>query len=85
MKKLLFVAVLLSACQSDPIESSRTDNSEITVHKLFTHEGCTIYRFNDGGRIVHYASCQSSSDTTWEDLEGKVHVRRNITTEKHER
>lgn len=55
--------MLLIGCSKDPISSETTDNNEITVDKLFTNDGCTIYRFTDGGKLHYYARCEKSVDT----------------------
>jgi hypothetical protein len=39
-----------------PIASYPTDNEGIDVHQLFTHDGCTVYRFRDGG-YHYYVTC----------------------------
>lgn len=63
------LAVMLSACEGvSPVSRSRTDNVEVTVEKLFTHEGCAVYRFHDDGRPHYYVVCdrgaaQASDDT----------------------
>lgn len=55
------LVLILSACAKDAREVRSTDNPTIPVSTLFTHEGCTVYRFNDAGRYVYYANCGGGS------------------------
>lgn len=86
MKRILLIASILAlaGCSADPVGQSYTDNPDITVETLFTHEGCTIYRFRDGNKH-YYAKCSGSTDTVGSHTEscGKncVHtVDENIPT-----
>lgn len=66
MKKIIAfaaVALALSGCARDPVETSRTDNPQINVEKLFEHEGCSVYRFMDNGSYVYYSNCQGSTQS----------------------
>lgn len=60
-RKLVFGSVLFAilaiGCAKPAQESSATANAEFRVDKLFTHEGCTAYRFIDAGRYVYYTVC----------------------------
>ena len=69
MKALLAVLALtvLAGC-SKPAETSTAVGVEFTVDKLFTHEGCTVYRFYDGG-TRYFTNCQGS--TSWTEQCGK--------------
>lgn len=67
MKKIIaFAAVtlVLAGCARDPVETSRTDNPQINVSKLFEHDGCSVYRFNDGDKYVYYSNCRGSTQTS---------------------
>jgi len=57
----------LASCMKPP-ESSTPAGIEFKVDKLFTHEGCTVYRFNDGG-IRYFTNC--SGATSWIENCGK--------------
>ena len=61
---LLLVILLFSACTKKPISVSNTDNIDINVGELFTHEGCTVYRFSDNGDYHYYAHCVNGSSET---------------------
>ena len=69
MKTLLAVlALTVFAGCSKPAETSTAVGVEFTVDKLFTHEGCTVYRFYDGG-TRYFTNCQGS--TSWTEQCGK--------------
>ena len=49
----------LPGCSKDPVGVSATDNRDMRVERMFTHEGCSVYRFYDDG--AHYfADCRGS-------------------------
>ena len=76
MKKLLIVAaaVVLMGCSKDP-ESVTFKGAGFKVETLFTDEdGCTVKRFEDGGRDRYYTNCKGT--TTYSESCGK-----NCTTE----
>lgn len=69
MKKLTLIAtaLLLTSCGGDPDqvpESYVMTENYYPVHFLFEHEGCKVYKFSDGGRVVYYTNCDGS--TSWE-------------------
>lgn len=81
MKKTTIASILLIpllfGCNSKSISSQQTDNPEIVVEKLFTKDGCTVYRFLDGRR-VYYVTCNSSEQpqiANWSESCGKNCVR----------
>lgn len=45
-----------SGCAANPVSVHATNNDEVPVEKLFTHEGCTVYRFKDVG-YHYYVRC----------------------------
>ncbi len=55
--------VSLTACQGKAEESNTT--GDFQVERLFTHEGCTSYRYYDGGRYIHYTTCGVTSTSTY--------------------
>ena len=58
MRIVLALLLLLAstACRSASVQRNTTDNPEIAVEQLFTHDGVTVYRFEDGGRAVYFTS-----------------------------
>lgn len=58
----------LAAC-SKKAESTQQVNRDFQVDTLFTHDGCTVYRFNDGGASRYFTNCKGS--TQWQEGCGK--------------
>lgn len=54
--------IFLTACQKDAESLARVGH-DFKVEKLFTHEGCTVYRFDDT-RTVYYTNCQGSTQSS---------------------
>jgi len=48
------VSLFLSACYERPMASAATDNPNVGISRLFTHEGVSVYRFIDAGRPVYF-------------------------------
>lgn len=71
-KALIILAMALLAGCGKPAETSTAVGAEFVVDKLFTHEGCTVYRFSDGGNARYYTNCGS---TAWTRQCGKGCVR----------
>lgn len=63
------LAVFALAGCVKPAETSTAVNQEFVVEKLFTHEGCTVYRFMDGGASRYFTNCHGS--TQWKESCGK--------------
>ena len=57
---VLFFVLLLAACVKDPISRQVTDNANVQLSLLFSHEGCSIYRFSDAGELHYFADCRNS-------------------------
>lgn len=71
MRKLIALSVLaLAGCGYDPVETKTTNNRDVPVSLLFTHEGCSVYRFYDAGSSRYYANCGNSS-AGWRESCGK--------------
>ena len=69
---ILLFATMLSGCVKNSLEKSQTDNLNIQVKKLFTKDGCTVYRFLDGTGYIYYARCESGKvSTQWRRSCGK--------------
>lgn len=66
------ILTILAACAvvagcTKPAETTAQAGADggFTVERLFTHEGCTAYRFKDGGTRVYYTKCGVDSDTSY--------------------
>lgn len=57
------IILLLVACYKEPVDRKATDNPEVPVEKLFTQDGCAVYRFEDGGRMHYFAKCENATAT----------------------
>ena len=79
----MIAALTVAGCNKAP-EYSAPAGREFVVDKLFTHEGCTVYRFSDGGYSRYFAKCGEDSvtaHTEWRETCGKNCFRqREITT-----
>lgn len=74
---ILAVAVLLLAgCDKDP-EAVTQVGSDFKVGRLFTTEGCTVYRFYDGGRNVYFTNSTGSTSSSYSSGAGKSRSTRN--------
>lgn len=57
--RVLLLALLLVGCQEPAQRTEKSSNHNIKVELLFEHDGCKVYRFNDGS--THYfAKCPMS-------------------------
>lgn len=72
MKKLIIAicALLLVSCNKDA-ESVQQVGISFQVGRLFTTEGCTVYRFSDGGRNVYFTNCTGSTSSSYQTSNGK--------------
>lgn len=71
MKRIIFVAaalIALTGCEK-MAETSTQAGVEFKVDRLFTTDGCTVYRFADGGRSRYFTNCHGS--TEWQERTGK--------------
>jgi hypothetical protein len=59
---------LLVACGKNGEERKQV-NPEFLVDKLFTTEGCTVYRFSDAGSFRYFTNCGGSA--SWQEGCGK--------------
>lgn len=64
----IFMLFLVAGCQKKA-ESSVAVGGDFVVEKLFTHEGCTVYRFEDSGNNRYFTNC--SGATSWNESCGK--------------
>lgn len=56
-------AVLAVGCTKHPEKVESSTNPNVAVATLFTHDGCTVYRFEDGGRDHYFARCGEKAET----------------------
>jgi len=65
---LLLMAALAGCREATPPATSSV-NSGFNVEKLFSTEGCSVYRFIDGGYRRYFTNCSGS--TSWSQDCGK--------------
>jgi len=66
MKLILALAIAFAVVGcGKPAETSTSVGRDFVVDKLFTHEGCSVYRFSDGGYNRYYTNCNGS--TNWSE------------------
>jgi hypothetical protein len=73
-RNLLILAMLVAGCgePAPALVSRQTDNQHFKVDKLFTQDGCTVYRFTDGGYRRYFARCEAAtSSVQWSENCGK--------------
>jgi hypothetical protein len=78
MRLLLLFTLVLAGCAGEP-EQSISVSKDFKVDRLFTHEGCTVYRFEDGGYLRYFTNCHGG--TSWSTTH---HNGKTTYTTKHE-
>lgn len=66
---LVAVVLALSGCTKQAEETTAAGVGEFQVDRLFTVDGCTVYRFEDAGRNRYFSRCSGSSSVTWQTEE----------------
>jgi hypothetical protein len=56
---LLLAALGLTGCYNDAESTAGSSNAKFEVQRLFTVDGCTVYRFTDAG-VRYFANCRGS-------------------------
>lgn len=88
MKKLLLLLMLsslvLTSCEPVPGQKVKiTDGPEgVKVEKLFTVDGVTVYRFQDGTETVYFTNASGTVKYETEDNEGNVTTHRTLCNGK---
>ena len=62
MRLGLLLLLALAGCAKEAEESRRAGKAgEFMVERLFTNEGCTVYRFLDAGYHRYYVVCDTGA------------------------
>lgn len=61
----------LTACSKQAVSTEQSNNPEIQVDTLFIKDGCTVYRFRDGGYARYFTKCGGHTQTNWQESCGK--------------
>lgn len=70
MPLAIALSLILFGCHAEPISNSQTNNPKIKVELLFEHEGCKVYRFEDG-YYRYFSDCRGSIETQYAASCGK--------------
>lgn len=73
-KAVILLALLAIVGCSKQAESSAAAGVDFKVDRLFTHDRCTVYRFQDSGSDRYFTRCEgmdAASDTAWSESCGK--------------
>lgn len=75
MKKsiIILAALALAGCERPPAESVAKAGNGYQVERLFTYDGCTVYRFEVSGYGRYFTRCEgaASTSTQWSESCGK--------------
>lgn len=64
----LIATFALAGCYKPAETSSTVGAGAFQVERLFTYDGCTMYRFEDAGYPRYFTRCESAtSSTTWSE------------------
>lgn len=68
---IIVVTLLLAGCyEKIPAQEVSVVQGAYQVGKLFTVDGCTVYRFQDNGYNRYFTNCSGS--TQWSEHSGKT-------------
>lgn len=67
----LLGALLLTACDKDPVSTGPTNNPNVQVDLLFEKDGYSVYRFSDSGHNIYYVTPVGQVHTAWTQSCGK--------------
>ena len=68
----LAALAMVAGCEK-PAEAVAHAGEKFAVERLFTHDGCTVYRFSDSSKR-YFTRCDgiaAQSTTTWQESCGK--------------
>jgi outer membrane biogenesis lipoprotein LolB len=74
MNKLVVAlsCLVLVACTEPAESTAASSNPNVSVEKLLTVDGCTVYRFQDGGHSRYFSKCHDAhSEVTYQQNCGK--------------
>lgn len=75
MKKLFVILIIaVSSCKGDAKTS--TQDGDYSIDLIIEHDGCRVYRFNDGGTYIYWSDCRGR--TEWKTTSGKTTIRHQV-------
>ena len=67
---LIFSVLLLVGCSRE--KAVETNNPNFEIYKLFTKDGCDVYRFHDAGYPRYFVNCgNNNAGISWNESCGK--------------
>jgi hypothetical protein len=60
---IIAAALALTACARSGVGSEHTENPNFQPDKLFTVDGCAVYRFSDAGSFRYLTTCPGSASS----------------------
>lgn len=63
---LMLVLIIMASCESRIPAKENIKNGEYTIEFLFEHDGCKMYRFDDGVRYVYWSDCRGKVNADYE-------------------
>ena len=82
---IIALSFLLAACGNEAIGTVQTNNPNFELKLLFSHDGCSVYRFWDFNEVHYYTDCRGSVTSARQTRCGKNCTRTDyyeITTVK---
>lgn len=66
MRLLICIAAVFvfAACTKEGEGPARASNDRFDVQRLFTADGCTVYRFFDAGNFHYFVNCPGGGVST---------------------
>lgn len=68
---IALLSLVVAGCGNKGEQEKQSSNPNFNVTRLFTHEGCAVYRFSDVGAYRYYAVCGGHASTDWTEGCGK--------------
>ena len=76
---IILMGLALIGCQADP---EQVYHGNVDVHLITKADGCSVYRFHDGGYPHYFVKCENSAMTSEARSCGKnCHIHEEIQTE----
>jgi hypothetical protein len=67
----LFAVQSCSVHVQKPVSKNKAaNNKDYEVAFLFEHDGCKVYRFEDGGQFIYFTSCNGETIKVQSDSTG---------------
>ena len=71
MKIKIILLFMMVSCSKEVLEKIETNNVDINVSYLFSHQGCSVFRFYDHGDAIYFSDCSQDFKYTKNESCGK--------------